>query len=48
MKGEKRHEIIRRFVIEMHKALKKQEKGECVIVFTDETYHGTSTKTTLH
>ena len=25
MKGEKRHAIIRRFVIEMHKALQKQE-----------------------
>ena len=38
MKGEKRHAIIRRFVIEMHRALKAQEKGECIIVFTDETY----------
>ena len=38
MKGEKRHARIRRFVIEMHQALKEQEKGECVIVFTDETY----------
>ena len=38
VKGEKRHARIRQFVVELHKTLKEQEKGECVVVFTDETY----------
>jgi hypothetical protein len=38
MKGEVRHARIRKFVIELYRALKKQESGEYVVVFTDETY----------
>ncbi len=38
MAGEKRHARIRKFVIEMNRALQKQADGTHVIVFTDETY----------
>jgi hypothetical protein len=38
MKGQARHLRIRKFVIEMHRALKLEENDDYVICFTDETY----------
>ena len=42
MNTQKRHSRIRKFAIEMARALKLQEAGEFVMVFTDETYINTN------